>query len=119
MEAHTLNLDKPRKLHYGFKALRIVREKYEGKKELTDILETNVDEFPFFAYVGLVKDDDSLTPEKVEELIEDTIPDRYTVLDIVRIITKAVTDQIGVKVKKKAKTKKKTPSKTTVRSRTR
>ena len=117
MKDHILNLDKPRKLHYGFKALRIVRERYKGKKELTDILETNVDEFPFFAYAGLVKDDDSLTPEKVEELIEDAIPDRYTVLDIVGIISRAVVDQIGVKVKKKAK--RKTPSKTTVKSRTR
>jgi len=116
METHTLELDKPRKLHYGFKALRIIREKYGEKKELTDIMNVNVDEIPFFAYAGLVKEDESLTPERVEELIDDTIPGRYTVLDIVGIIVKAIADQMGVKVKKKAKTKKKTPLLTTVKS---
>jgi hypothetical protein len=117
MEEHVLNLDKPRKLHYGFKALRIIREKYGEKKELTDVMNVNVDEIPFFAYAGLIKEDESLTTEKVEELIDETIPDRYTVLDIVGIIVKAISDQMGVKVKKKAKTKKKTPLQTTVKSR--
>jgi len=119
MEAHVLDLDKPRKLHYGFKAIRIIREKYGGEKELTDVLEINVDEIPFFAWAGLVWEDKDnfLTPDKVEELIDDAIPEKYTVLDIVGIIAKAITDQMGVKpVKKKVKTKKKTASLTTVKS---
>lgn len=114
MEPHVLNLDKTRKLHYGFRAIRIIREKFKGEKELTDVLEINIDEIPYFAYAGLVREDESLTPEKVEELIDDAIPERYTVLDIVGIIAKAITDQMGVKPGKK---KRKTPSKTTVKSR--
>ena len=114
MEAHVLNLDRPRKLHYGFKAIRIIREKYGGEKELTDVLEINIDEIPFFAYAGLIREDDSLTPERAEELIDAAIPDRYTVLDVVGIIAKAITDQMGVKPGKK---KRVTPSKTTVKSR--
>lgn len=114
MEAHILDLDKPRKLHYGFKAIRIIREKYGGEKELTDVLEINIDEIPFFAYAGLVREDETLTPEKVEELIDTAIPDKYRVLDIINIIAKAVADQMGVKPEKK---KKKTPSRTTVKSR--
>lgn len=113
MDAHVLDLDKPRKLHYGFKAIRIIREKYEGKKELTDVMEVGVDEIPFFAYVGMIREDESLTPEKVEEIIDDAIPEKYTVMDIVGIIAKAITDQMGVKPEKKKKT---TPSKTTVKS---
>ncbi len=113
MEPHVLNLDKTRKLHYGFKAIRIIREKFKGEKELTDVLEINVDEIPYFAYAGLVREDETLTPEKVEQLIDDAIPGRYTVLDVVGIIAKAITEQMGVKPGKK----KKTPSKTTVKSR--
>lgn len=114
MEAHILNLDKPRKLHYGFKAIRIIREQFKGEKELTDVLEINIDEIPFFAYAGLIKEDETLTPEKVEGLIDDAIPEKYTVLDIVGIIAKAITDQMGVKPgKKKARpaVKKKIPLK--------
>ncbi len=114
MEAHSLDLDKVRRLHYGFKAIRIIREKFKGEKELTDVLEINVDEIPFFAYAGLIREDESLTPEKVEELIDDAIPRKYTVLDIVGIIAKAITDQMGVKPGKKKAT---TPSKRTVKSR--
>jgi len=114
MEAHTLDLDRVRTLHYGFRAIRIIREKFKGEKELTDVLEINVDEIPYFAYAGLVREDESLTPEKVEELIDDAIPGKYTVLDIVGIIAKAITEQMGVKPDKK---KRKTPSRRTVKSR--
>lgn len=113
MEPYVLDLDRPRKLHYGFKAIRIIREKYEGKKELTDVMEVGVDEIPFFAYAGMLREDESLTPERAEELIDDAIPEKYTVMDIVGIIVKAITDQMGVKPEKK---KKKTPLKTTVKS---
>lgn len=115
MEPHVLDLDKPRKLHYGFKSLRIIREKYGEKKELTDVMNVNVDEIPFFAYAGLVKEDETLTPERVEELIDDAIPEKYTVLDIAGLIAKAIADQMGVKPGKK-KAKMKTPLRTTVKS---
>ena len=114
MEPHVLTLDKPRKLHYGFKAIRVIREQFKGEKELTDVLEINIDEIPYFAYAGLIREDESLTPEKVEQLIDDAIPEKYTVLDIVGIIAKAITEQMGVKPGKK---KRKIPSKTTVKSR--
>lgn len=116
MKEHILDLDKPRKLHYGFKALRIIKEKYGGKKELTDVMDIGVDEIPFFAYAGLVREDESLTPEKVEELIDNAIPEKYTILDIVGIICKAVAEQIGVKPGKK-KAKRKNPLRTTVKLR--
>lgn len=115
MEPHVLDLDKPRKLHYGFRALRIIREKYGEEKELTDIMDINIDEIPFFAYAGLAKEDESLTPEKVEELIDDAIPERYTILDVVGIICKAIADQVGVKPGKK-KAKLKTLSRRSVKS---
>lgn len=116
MEPHVLDLDKPRKLHYGFKAIRIIKAKFGKEKELTDVLEVEVDEIPYFAYAGLVREDESLTPERVEELIDDAIPEKYTVVGIAQVIAKAITDQIGTPPGKK-KAKLKTPSLTSVKSR--
>ena len=121
MEAHVLNLDKPRKLRYGFKALRLIKEKYGKAKTLTDVLSVEIDEIPYFAWIGLVSGDESLTEEQVEGLIDDAIPEKYTVIGIVDTIVDAIADQVGVKKKAKTKTgkKKKTPSLKTVKSRTR
>lgn len=114
MEPHVLNLDKPRKLHYGFKALRLIREKFGKDKELTDVMDVDVDEIPYFAYVGLIREDETLTPERVEELMDEAIPGKYTVVGLAGIIAKAIADQMGVKPdKKKAvkpQAKKKIPS---------
>lgn len=114
MKDYILELDRPRKLKYGFKAIRLIREKYGGKKELTDFMEMGLDEMPYFAWVGLVWEDKSLTPEKTEELIDDKIPDKYKVLDIINIISNAIVEQMGIKTEKKKKKKKakmKIPSK--------
>jgi len=119
MKDHFIKLDKLRKLKYGFKSLKLVKEKYGDKKDITDILNIGGDEMPFFAYVGLVWEDETLTPEKVEELIEDTIPYKYTVIEVIKIISEAIIEQMGIPIKKKAKTGKKnpTPLQTTVKSR--
>ena len=74
MKDHIINLDKPRKLKYGFKAHKIIREKYGEKKSLADILNVHADEIPFFAWAGLVWEDKSLTYEKVEELSRPQFP---------------------------------------------
>lgn len=117
MKEHIINLDKPRKLRYGFKALKKLKEKYGDKKDLTDILNVTLDEIPYFAWAGLTWEDEALTLEKVEELIDSTIPDRYTIMDVLTIVIGAIAEQMGVKLKKKAKTGKKlkTPLRTTVK----
>lgn len=114
MDKHILDLDKPRRLRFGFKATRLIREKFGSKKDLTNILDVHVDEVPFFAWAGLVWEDESLTPEKVEELIDETIPDKYKMIDIVNIVIKAIVEQMGIPSEKK---KKRTSSKSTGKSR--
>lgn len=116
MKEYILNLDKPRKLKFGFRALGIIREKYGQKTELLDVMNVETDEMPFFAWAGLAWEDESLTSEKVEDLIEDKIGETYTVLDIIGIIVNAIREHVGVKKKAKTK-KKKTPLRTTVKSR--
>ncbi len=118
MKEHILELDKPRKLKYGFKALRLIREKYGEKTELTDIMKMETDEIPFFAWVGLVWEDDDLTYEKVTDLIDEKIGDTYTIMDIINILVSAIADHVGVKLSKKKVTQT-TASKRPDRSRSR
>jgi len=115
MKEHILELDKPRKLKYGFKALRLIREKYGEKTELTDVMTIESDEMPFFAWAGLAWQDETLTPEKVADLIDEKIGETYTILDIINIIVAAIADHVGVKLAKKKV--KKTVSLRTVGSR--
>ena len=112
MKDHIINLDKPRKLKFGFRADRLLDEKYTGK-EFEDLEKRKLHEFPFYAYAGLIWEDEKLTPEKTEQLLDEKIGVEYSKLDIINIIMNAMADHMGIKVKKKAKT----PSRTTVKSR--
>lgn len=125
MEEHTLDLDRPRKLRYGFKAIRLIKDKYGDKKGLLNFMEAGLEEVPFFAWAGLVWEDESLTPERAEEIIDISIPGKYTILDIVLIIAKAISDQVGGEIGdqlkgeiEKKKKKSKTSSKGAAKQRT-
>ncbi len=122
MDAHILDLDKPRKLKFGFGALKEIKKKYGQDKTMAEVMSVEFVEIPYFAWVGLMWEDNELTAEKVEDLIDEAIPEKYTVFDIVAIVTTAMYDQTGVvkkKPKAKAGKKKTTPSLSTVKSRTR
>lgn len=113
MDLYTLKLDKPRRLKYGFKALAVIEERYAGKKDLGDIMQGGSKEIPFLAWLGLSGEDESLTEEKVLDLLDNAIPDTYTVGGLVEIICDVITAQMGIK-KKVVTKKKKTASRTTV-----
>lgn len=100
MKEHKLNLDKPRVLRYGFKALRAIRMKF-GERSIENLLNMPIDEMPVFAWAGLKwGDNKSLTIEQVEEFLDEAIPDKYTVMEATEIIISAMADQIGIKGKK-------------------
>jgi hypothetical protein len=101
MENYTLDLDKPRKLKYGFKAVRLIREKFQGKKDLTDFMDVNLDEIVYFVWVGLIWEDENLTVEQVEKLLDDAIPDKYKMVEIVKFVGNVIVDQIGATPEKK------------------
>jgi len=113
MKDYILNLDKPRKLKFGYKASRLMREKF-GNKDFADIGIKNIDDMPVIAWCGLVWEDPDLTVEKVEELLDEKISDEFTVVGSMTIIISALAAHMGVKpVKKKTKKqpKGKTPTK--------
>ena len=110
MREYILELDRPRKLKFGFKAIRLIREHF-GEKDVSDLLNMKVDEMPIIAWAGLIHEDPDLTIEKVEDLLDGSIPERYTVVEIVNILAEALADHFGVSEKKTtpSRRKKKSP----------
>lgn len=109
MKDYILNLDKPRRLKFGFKASRLMREQFGGK-DLDAVKDMNVDEFPKIAWCGLVWEDEALTMERVEELLDEKIPSEYTITSVIELIGNAIMDHMGVdlrKLRKKTDVKKK------------
>ena len=106
MREYILELDRPRKLKFGFKAIRLIREHF-GEKDVSDLLNMKVDEMPIIAWAGLIHEDPDLTIEKVEDLLDSSIPGKYTVVEIVNILAEALADHFGVSEKKTTSSKKK------------
>lgn len=101
MKEWTLNLDRPRRLRYDFKALRMLREKYIGK-ELADIMDMAIDELPFFVWAGLAWEDGTLDPEKVEAMLNEKIGTEFTIAGVAEIIAGALAAHTGLEPGKKA-----------------
>lgn len=99
MKAHILDLDKTRTLRFGFKSMREIRQKF-GEKNLDQLLAIKVDEVPALAFYGLKHEDKDLTLERVEELLDAAIPEKFTILKATEIIINALADQMGIDTKK-------------------
>lgn len=101
MKDFILNLDKPRKLKFGFKATRLISEKFKNR-DLKQLVEFALDEFIFLAWAGLMWEDESLKEEDVERLLDEKIGVEYTQTDIANIVAEALTAHSGAEpVKKK------------------
>lgn len=99
MTEYVLNLDRPRKLIFGFRACRLIREKF-GDKEVDEILNMKVDEMPLIAWAGMVWDDPNLTPEKAEEIIEGAIFEGKTrIIDVINTLSACLAEQFGAQKK--------------------
>lgn len=85
-----LELDRSRKLKFGFRAMRLIKEKV-GDKDIRDLENMAEAEMPVVAWAGLNAEDPNLTIEQVEALLDDSIPERYTVAGIISILVEAIT----------------------------
>ena len=99
MKSHILNVDKPRELRFGFKALRDIREKF-GDRSIEQLLNIKVDEIPVLVLAGLKWEDKDLTLDVVEDLLDAAIPKTYTILGVTTLVLEALADQMGVASKK-------------------
>ena len=102
MKDYILKLDKDRELRFGFKAMRAIRTKF-GDRSLDQLMNIKVDEIPILAHAGLKWNDNALTIEQVENLLDDAIPKTYTILGITNLILEALAGQMGVELPKKVK----------------
>ena len=100
MKDHILELDKSRTLRFGFKANRMIRQKF-GDRTIEDLLNTlKVDEMPILAWAGLKWEDNALTVEQVEDLLDTVIPKKYTIMKVTEIILEALAEHMGANLKK-------------------
>lgn len=99
MKDYILDLDKPRELRFGFKATRLIRQKF-GDRNMDQLLNIKVDEIPVLAWAGLKWEDNALTIERVETLLDEAIPKTYTIMKVTEIILEALAAQMGVESKK-------------------
>ena len=95
MKNFVLELDRPRKLRFGFGAARAIREKF-GARKIDDFLDMHIDEIPTMVWAGLLWEDPNLTVEQVEKMLEEKVPEKYRILDIINIVTAALTENLGV-----------------------
>jgi len=96
---YILELDKPRELRFGFKATRLIRQRF-GDRSMDQLLNIKVDEVPVLAWAGLKWEDNALTVEQVETLLDEAIPKTYTIMKVTEIILEALAAQMGVEPKK-------------------
>ena len=101
MKEYVLNLDRPRRLRYDFKAIRVLRERY-GKKELQELMDMAIEELPAFAWAGLVWEDPALNPEEVEALLNEKIGTELTIVSIAETVAGALAAHAGMDPGKKA-----------------
>lgn len=104
MKDFILNLDRSRKLKFGFKATRLINEKFK-ERDLKKLVEFALDEFIFLAWAGLMWEDESLTEDQVEQLLDEKIGVEYSQTDIATIVAEAMTAHSGAEPVKKKVTK--------------
>lgn len=96
-----LDLDRPRELRFGFKAARIIRQKFGNRTADQIFMNLHMDEVPTIVYAGLLWQDDKLTLNRVEILLDESVPKKYTMMDITDIALGALADHMGVPQKEK------------------
>lgn len=99
MKDYILDLDKPRELRFGFKASRMIRQRF-GERSLDSLLNIKWDEVPVLVWAGLKWDDKQLTVEQVEDLLDDAIPEKYTILEVTNTTLTALAEHMGIESKK-------------------
>jgi len=100
MKDYILDLDKPRELRYGFKANRLIRQKF-GEKSLESLVsDFKVDDMPALVWAGLKWEDNALTVEQLEDLLDEAIPKKYTILGVIEEALEALVAHMGADLKK-------------------
>ena len=114
MKEFIVELDRPRRLKYGFRALRLIREHFGENWSLKQLADLEIDQLIVLLWAGLIWEDPNLTIEKVEELIDQKIPESYTIGNLTNLILEAMAEHIGIPRPEGSKKKTQTSSKKVV-----
>lgn len=94
MKEYILNLDKRRVLKFGFLALKKIELKF-GKLTVDQVLALKSHEWAFVAWAGLIWEDKELTESRLLELLDESIPKKYTINSISTIVSGAIAAHFG------------------------
>lgn len=100
MKDYVLELDKTRTLRFGFKAMRAIREKF-GDRSFAELMELKLDEIPQLVLIGLRWEDQQITLDEIEDLLDEAIQ-KHPILDVTNRVLEALAAHMGVDVKKVA-----------------
>jgi len=94
MKDFILELDRSRMLRFGFKAHRLIKSKFK-LKNLEELTKIDIEDIPDFVCFGLLWEDEKLTQESVEELLDKYIPP-YSMIEIMMMVLDALAAHLGI-----------------------
>lgn len=103
MKDYILDLDKPRKLRFGFRAQKTIADKFEDDS-LEVLLKVKLHEWPVIILAGLKWEDPDLDIEKATDLLDAAIPDKYDILELTFFVLEAYAAHMGIDVETFKKT---------------
>ncbi len=98
MKDFILDLDRPRKLRFGFKALEIIAGKFGKDAGLEELMAIQMHEMPGLVWPGLIWEDKKLTYEQAVDLLDASIPEKHTIIGITAIALEALAAHMGVEI---------------------
>ncbi len=80
---YPIQLDKTRNLRFGMRAISLIEKKFGKTISSIDMSNMTMDNIATFIWAGLLYEDDTLTPDKIMDLVDD-YSDMETVFKTVR-----------------------------------
>ena len=103
MKDYILNLDRPRKLRFGFRAQKTIADKFEDDS-LEVLMKVKLHEWPVIILAGLKWEDPNLDIEKATDLLDAAIPEKYDILELTFFVLEAYAAHMGIDVETFKKT---------------
>lgn len=98
MKDYILELDRPRKLRYGFKPLKLIADRFGKDAGLEELMKIDMHEMPGLVWPGLIWEDKDLTYEQAVDLLDASIPEKNTIIGITATALEALAAHMGVEI---------------------
>lgn len=95
---HTIQLDKPRNIKFGMKAIKTIEAKHKKPISNIDMNNFTMEDTAYFIWAGLQHEDKDLTPNMVMDLIDEHL----TIKEMYDAVTAAMEQAFGKEKKEDA-----------------